>query len=107
MCIRDSVLAAQSFAVFVRSPHAHARVVSINSDAAKAAPGVIGVFTGADVAADNINGLPCGWLITSTNGEPMKEPPHPILAQGKVRYVGDGVATVSYTHLTLPTISTV
>jgi carbon-monoxide dehydrogenase large subunit len=51
--------------------------------------GVLGVFTGADVAADNINGLPCGWLITSTNGEPMKEPPHPILAQGKVRYVGD------------------
>ena len=88
----DIVLAAQSFAVFVRSPHA--RVVSINSDAAKAAPGVIGVFTGADVAADNINGLPCGWLITSTNGEPMKEPPHPILAQGKVRYVGDGVAMV-------------
>ena len=90
----DIVLAAQSFAVFVRSPHAHARVVSVNTDAAKAAPGEIGVFTGADVAADNINGLPCGWLITSTNGEPMKEPPHPILAQGKVRYVGDGVAMV-------------
>ena len=46
------------------------------------------------MAADNINGLPCGWLITSTNGEPMKEPPHPILAQGKVRYVGDHVAMV-------------
>ena len=90
----DVVLAAQSHAVFVRSPHAHAKINGINIDAAKAAPGVLGVFTGADVAADNINGLPCGWLITSTNGEPMKEPPHPILAQGKVRYVGDHVAMV-------------
>jgi|GEM_PF-5168627 len=65
----DVVLAAQSHAVFVRSPHAHAKINRINVDAAQAAPGVLGVFTGADVAADNINGLPCGWLITSTNGE--------------------------------------
>ena len=64
----DVVLAAQSHAVFVRSPHAHAKINSIHIEAAKAAPGVLGVFTGADVAADNINGLPCGWLITSTNG---------------------------------------
>ena len=56
----DVVLAAQCHAVFVRSPHAHARINRINIDAAKAAPGVLGVFTGADVAADNINGLPCG-----------------------------------------------
>ncbi|KAB2898480.1 MAG: xanthine dehydrogenase family protein molybdopterin-binding subunit [Burkholderiaceae bacterium] len=90
----DVVLAAQCHAVFVRSPHAHARINSVKADAAKAAPGVLGVFTGADVAADNINGLPCGWLITSTDGQPMKEPPHPILAQGKVRYVGDHVAMV-------------
>ena len=41
-----------------------------------------------------MNGLPCGWLITSTDGTPMKEPPHPVLAQGKVRYVGDQVAMV-------------
>ena len=90
----DVVLAAQSHAVFVRSRHAHAKSNRITVDAAQAAPGVLGVFTGADVAADNINGLPCGWVITSTNGEPMKEPPHPILAQGKVRYVGDHVAMV-------------
>jgi len=80
--------------VFVRSPHAHAKINSINTDAAKAAPGVLAVFTGADVAADKINGLPCGWLITSTDGQPMKEPAHPILAQGKVRHVGDQVAMV-------------
>lgn len=81
-------------AVFVRSPHAHARIRSINTSAAKVAPGVLGVFVGEDVAADKIGGLPCGWLITSTNGEPMKEPAHPILAIGKVRHVGDQVAMV-------------
>ncbi|MDD0840778.1 xanthine dehydrogenase family protein molybdopterin-binding subunit [Curvibacter sp. HBC61] len=90
----DVVLAAQAHAVFVRSPHAHARINSIDTAAAKAAPGVLDVFVGSQVAADNINGLPCGWLITSTDGQPMKEPPHPILAQGKVRYVGDHVAMV-------------
>jgi len=90
----DVVLAAQSHAVFVRSPHAHARINAIDTAAAQAATGVLGVFTGADVAAAGINGLPCGWLITSTDGQPMKEPPHPILAQGKVRYVGDHVAMV-------------
>ena len=81
-------------AVFVRSPHAHARIRSIDKTAALAAPGVLAVYTGEDVAADKINGLPCGWLITSTNGEPMKEPAHPILAQDKVRHVGDQVAMV-------------
>ena len=56
-------------------------------------PGVARVFTGQDVEG-KMGGLPCGWLITSTDGTPMKEPPHPILAQGKVRYVGDHVAMV-------------
>ncbi|NBO77864.1 MAG: xanthine dehydrogenase family protein molybdopterin-binding subunit, partial [Betaproteobacteria bacterium] len=60
---------------------------------AQAMPGVSRVFTGKDVEG-KMGGLPCGWLITSTDGTPMKEPPHPILAQGKVRYVGDHVAMV-------------
>ncbi len=81
-------------AVFVRSPHAHAQLKSIHISEALAAPGVVKVFTGQDVAADKINGLPCGWLITSTDGQPMKEPPHPILALDRVRYVGDHVAMV-------------
>jgi carbon-monoxide dehydrogenase large subunit len=51
------------------------------------------VFTGADLP-DSVGGLPCGWLITDINGQPMKEPKHPLLAQGKVRYVGDHVAVV-------------
>ena len=90
----DITLSNQSYAVFVRSPHAHANIKSINLSAAKAAPGVLDIFVGTDVANDKINGLPCGWGITSTDGNPMKEPPHPILAQGKVRYVGDHVAMV-------------
>jgi aerobic carbon-monoxide dehydrogenase large subunit len=90
----DIALANMSHCYFVRSPHAHARIKGIDKSAALAAPGVIGVLDGQDVAADKINGLPCGWLITSTNGEPMKEPPHPILAFEKVRYVGDHVAMV-------------
>jgi aerobic carbon-monoxide dehydrogenase large subunit len=79
-------------AYFLRSPHAHANIRSIDTAAARAAPGVVAIFTGADLTG--INGLPCGWLITGTDGQPMKEPPHPVLAQGKVRYVGDGVAMI-------------
>jgi len=90
----DIRLDRQSYAYFLRSPHAHASIRSINTDKAKKAPGVLGVFTGQDIAAAKINGLPCGWLITDVNGQPMKEPPHPVLAQGKVRYVGDHVAVV-------------
>ena len=77
---------------FLRSPHAHARIRGIDTVRAKAAPGVIAILTGDDLTG--VNGLPCGWLITGTDGQPMKEPPHPILAQGKTRYVGDGVALV-------------
>jgi carbon-monoxide dehydrogenase large subunit len=90
----DVAMQNMAYTVFVRSPHAHAVVKKIDKSAALAADGVLGVFDGQDVAADKIGGLPCGWLITSINGEPMKEPPHPILAQGKVRYVGDHVAMV-------------
>ena len=90
----DIDLANMTHCVFVRSPHAHATIKSIHKKAALAAPGVVGIYDGQDVAADNVNGLPCGWLITDTSGQPMKEPPHPILAQGKVRYVGDHVVMV-------------
>lgn len=83
----------QRHAVFVRSPHAHATIRRIDVSRAEAMPGVAKVFTGQDMAG-KVNGLPCGWLITSTDGTPMKEPPHPVLAQGKVRYVGDHVAMV-------------
>ena len=64
------------------------------SKKARTAPGVLAVYTGEDLAAAKVGGLPCGWLITDVNGQPMKEPPHPLLAQGKVRYVGEHVAVV-------------
>ncbi|MGA8051039.1 MAG: xanthine dehydrogenase family protein molybdopterin-binding subunit [Burkholderiales bacterium] len=90
----DVALPRQTYAVFVRSPHAHAKIKSIKKDQALKAPGVLAVYTGEDLAAAKVGGLPCGWLITGTDGQPMKEPPHPPLAQGKVRYVGDHVAVV-------------
>ena len=90
----DVTLPGQAHAAFVRSPHAHARIKSIDTTKAKAAKGVLAVYTGDDIAAAKLGGLPCGWLITDVNGQPMKEPPHPVLAQGKARYVGDQVALV-------------
>ncbi|HZS70114.1 MAG TPA: xanthine dehydrogenase family protein molybdopterin-binding subunit [Burkholderiales bacterium] len=90
----DVALPGQTYAAFVRSPHAHAVVRSVKTDKAKRAPGVIAVYTGADLAAAKVGGLPCGWLITDVNGQPMKEPPYPALAQGKVRHVGERVAIV-------------
>ena len=88
----DITLPHQSYACFLRSPHAHAQIRSIDTAAARAAPGVLAVFTGKDLAG--IGGLPCGWLIKSTDGSPMKEPKHPVLAEGTVRYAGEQVALV-------------
>jgi len=88
----DITLPGQTFAAFLRSPHAHARIRAIDTAAAQAAPGVLAVFTGKDVAG--VNGLPCGWLINSIDGTPMKEPKHPIIAEHKVLHVGDQVALV-------------
>jgi carbon-monoxide dehydrogenase large subunit len=88
----DVTMPNQAHAYFLRSPHAHAKIGKIDTAAAKKAPGVLAIYTGADL--EGVNGLPCGWLITSTDGTPMKEPPHHVLAKGKVRYVGDHVALV-------------
>ncbi len=82
----------QTYAYFLRSPYAHATIARLDSAAAAKAPGVLGIFTGEHFKA--VGGLPCGWLINSLDGSPMKEPKHPVLADGKVRYVGDRVAMV-------------
>jgi carbon-monoxide dehydrogenase large subunit len=84
----------QVYAFLKRSDRPHAKIGGIDTTAAKAAPGVVAVFTGADMAADNVGGLPCGWQIHNKDGSPMAEPPHPVLAIGKVRHVGDPVAVV-------------
>ena len=90
----DVALPGQTHAVFVRSPHAHAVIRSIDASQALAAPGVLAVLTGADVAADDLGGIPCGWTITNKDGSKMVAPPHPALAQGKARHAGDPVAMV-------------
>ena len=92
--VADAVRPGMVSGVFVRSPHAHARLLSIDAAAALAIPGVLAVLSGTDLAGDGIGGIPCGWGITGKDGQPMKEPPHPALAQGKVRHVGDPVAFV-------------
>ncbi|MEM8751986.1 MAG: xanthine dehydrogenase family protein molybdopterin-binding subunit [Pseudomonadota bacterium] len=93
----DINVAGQAYVYFLRSSVAHGKLNGIDKSAAEAAPGVLGVYTGADF--EGIGGLPCGWQIHSRDGEPMKEPPHPVLAQGKVRHVGDPIAAVVATSL--------
>lgn len=88
----DFNISGQAHAYFLRSEIAHGALKSINASKAEAMPGVLAVFTGQDF--EGVGGLPCGWLITDRNGEPMKEPAHPVLAQGKVRHVGDPIAAV-------------
>jgi carbon-monoxide dehydrogenase large subunit len=81
-------------AVFVRSPHAHAKIKSVDTKAAAAMPGVLAVLAGAQLAGDKIGNLICGWMIHSKDGSPMKMAPHPAIAAGKACYVGDPVAVV-------------
>ncbi|MPZ56843.1 MAG: molybdopterin-dependent oxidoreductase [Rhizobiales bacterium] len=84
----------QAHAYFVRSPHAHATVRGIDTAAASAKPGVLAILTGAQLAADKIGNLICGWMIHSKDGSPMNMAPHPALAAGKVNHAGDAVAVV-------------
>ena len=84
----------QTHAWIVRSPHAHARIKSIDTAKAKASPGVLAVFTGEDMAADSIGGLPCGWQVRNKDESPMAEPAHPPLVSDKARHVGDQIAVV-------------
>jgi carbon-monoxide dehydrogenase large subunit len=87
----DIARPGQLHAVLLRSPHAHAEIAGIDTARAKAAPGIAAVFTAADL---DTGALPCGWLVTSQDGSPMAEPPRPLLAQGKVRHVGDPIAVI-------------
>ena len=75
----DMNLARQAYAVFLRAQVAHAKINKIDTTDAAAMPGVIRVFTAQDFSG--VGGLPCGWQVTDRHGEPMQEPPHPILAQ--------------------------
>jgi carbon-monoxide dehydrogenase large subunit len=84
----------QTYIHFIRSPHAHAKIRSIESSAATGMPGVVAVLTGKDLASDKIGNLICGWAITSKDGSPMKMSAHPAIASEKANHVGDAVAVV-------------
>jgi carbon-monoxide dehydrogenase large subunit len=90
----DMSVPGMCHAAFVRSPHAHARINGLDIEAAKAMPGVIGVLTGKEIAADGIGNLICGWMIHSKDGTPMNMGAWPALASEVVRFVGQAVAIV-------------
>ena len=88
----DINLRGQAYVHFLRSDVAHGKLNKVDTAEAAAMPGVIRVFTGADF--EGMGTLPCGWQVTDRHGEVMQEPAHPVLAQGKVRHVGDPIAAV-------------
>ena len=90
----DVTLPRQAYSVFLRSPHAHARILSIDTQAAAAAPGVLAVYTGEDYAADGL-GMPKAMMPRKkADGSPMFAPQRPALVIDRVRYVGDPIAMV-------------
>jgi len=82
----DINLRGQAYVHFLRSDIAHGTINAVGTDAASAMPGVLRIFTGADF--EGVGGLPCGWQVTDKHGDPMQEPAHPVLAQGKVWHGG-------------------
>src|SRR3954453_13066965 len=92
--VDDIKLVGLTFAHFIRSPHAHAKVKSIDSSEAMKMPGVVGVLTGKELVDDKIGTLICGWAVSSRDGTPMKMGAWPAMAPDAVRFVGQAVAVV-------------
>ncbi|MCQ8782023.1 xanthine dehydrogenase family protein molybdopterin-binding subunit [Mangrovibrevibacter kandeliae] len=92
--VDDMSVPGMAYAVFVRSPHAHAKIGGVDTGAAKSMPGVVGVLTGEDLRGDGIGNLICGWMVHSKDGSPMKMGAWPALAADVVRHVGQAVAVV-------------
>jgi carbon-monoxide dehydrogenase large subunit len=90
----DVSLPGQAFAFMVRSRYAHGTIRKIEVAAARAMPGVLAVYTAADLAAAGINPIKCGMMVNGRDGKPWLTPPRPLLASGKVRFVGEAVACV-------------
>ena len=90
----DFSLPGQAYAWIVRSSHAHGIIKGIDTKAAKAMPGVLGVWTGADLTAAHYNPFTCGLPLKSRDGTPLLQTNRPALASDKVRFVGDPVAVV-------------
>jgi aerobic carbon-monoxide dehydrogenase large subunit len=90
----DIELPRQAIGYVLRSPHAHATIRAIDIAAVQAAPGVLGIFTGADLERDGIGKIPCVVPLKNRDGSRIKMVEHPLLAVGRARHVGDGVAFV-------------
>jgi aerobic carbon-monoxide dehydrogenase large subunit len=84
----------QVYAAFLRSPHARARIDSIDTSEAVAVEGVVAVLTGKDMAADGLGDLPCGWMVKQKDGRDMVSAPHPPLAHSVVNYAGEPYGVV-------------
>jgi len=92
--VDDIRLHGMTYAHFVRSPHPHAKVKSIDASEALKLPGVVAVLTGQQLVDDKIGNLICGWMIHSKDGTPMKMGAWPAMAPETVRFVGQAVAVV-------------
>jgi aerobic carbon-monoxide dehydrogenase large subunit len=90
----DIVRPRQAQAVFLRSPHAHARIRAVDTSAAAASPGIVAVLTGANLAADGLGTVPCVSGIANRDGSSAVLPPRPAMVADRVRHVGDTVAMV-------------
>jgi carbon-monoxide dehydrogenase large subunit len=90
----DVNLPGQAYAAFARSPHAHARIVRIDATAARAAPGVVAVITGADLVADGVGQMPFSQMHKRPDGAPITAPPRYPLTVDAARYVGHPYAMV-------------
>jgi len=84
----------QAYAFMLRSPHAHARIRSVDTAVAISSAGVLAVFTGEDLARDGLGTIPCLSAVTNRDGSASVIPPHPAIAADRVRHVGDTVAMV-------------
>src|SRR6186713_1205477 len=92
--VDDIKVLGMTHAHFVRSPHAHAKIKSVDTSEALKMPGVVAVLTGQEIVADKVGNLICGWAITSKDGSPMKMGAWPAMAPETVRFVGQAVAVV-------------
>jgi len=90
----DEALPGQAHLVFLRSPHAHARIASIDTSAARAMLGVVAILTGDDVVAAGLKSLGVALPFKRPDGSDLAAPPRPILAHGLVRFVGEPVAAI-------------
>jgi len=90
----DVRLEGAAHVAFLRSPHAHARIARLDTAAAQAAPGVLAVFTGADVAADGVGEIPFTRMHKRQDGSPIVAPPRMPITADEARFAGDAVAMV-------------